>query len=299
VRIRYDAASAGSSGGGPRIEIRTQPGGDRWRTNASFRVRDEGLNARNAFAPERPQGALHQFSWSFNGPIVKNKTGLSFCIDRTDSVERQAIRAATPDGVFGALIHQPTDRCRFPGRLEHALTRQTSGCASSSGGRRHGDQPARRTRSSGTRVHPPEFSGECAPHFNATPCSDGARHALSVRGGGRSTPANRATATKVAGAFSGGGARIQGGRDTLEFEFEDELMFPVRNESGDNRGPRHRLALSGGEWRNAGGTFSFADLDDFNAVLPTTYAQSRRSRFAYSLYRFGAFVPESSASART
>ena len=35
VRIRYDAASASSSGGGPRIEIRTQPGGDRWRTNAS------------------------------------------------------------------------------------------------------------------------------------------------------------------------------------------------------------------------------------------------------------------------
>ena len=46
VRITYDGGAA--SGGAPRIEIRTEPGGDRWRNNASVSVRDESLNARNA-----------------------------------------------------------------------------------------------------------------------------------------------------------------------------------------------------------------------------------------------------------
>lgn len=297
VRIRYDAASAGSSGGGPRIEIRTQPGGDRWRTNASFRVRDEGLNARNAFAPERPQGALHQFSWSFNGPIVKNKTGLSFTIDRTDSVEQQAIRAATPNGVFGALIHQPTDRMAVSGRLEHALTpdqrlrvefRRSADTAANQG-LGELDLPERafiRENSDGEvrASHNATFRGQMVHDT---------RFQYRWRSG-ESTPASRATATKVAGAFSSGGAQVQGGRDTHEFEFEDELMFPVKKRhqvtTGVNIIGSH---FSGDEWRNAGGTFSFADLDDFNAVLPTTYAQRVGDpRFAYSLYRFGAFVQE-------
>ena len=35
VRIRYDVGAA-SSGGGPRVEIRTTPGGDRWRNDAGM-----------------------------------------------------------------------------------------------------------------------------------------------------------------------------------------------------------------------------------------------------------------------
>ena len=275
VRIRYDAASAGSSGGGPRIEIRTQPGGDRWRTNASFRVRDEGLNARNAFA-RRPARAAPVLG-SFNGPIVKNKTGLSFTIDRTDSVEQQAIRAATPNGVFGALIHQPTDRMSISARLEHALTPdqrlrvevRRSGDTAANQGLGELDLPERafiRQNSDGEvrASHNATFRGQIVHDT---------RFQYRWRSG-ESTPASRATATKVAGAFSSGGAQIQGGRDTHEFEFEDELMFPVKKRhqvtTGVNVIGSH---FSGDEWRNAGGTFSFADLDDFNAVLPTTYAQ--------------------------
>ena len=40
VRIRYDGGAA-SSGGGPRVEIRTMPGGDRWRNNAGMSAQDE------------------------------------------------------------------------------------------------------------------------------------------------------------------------------------------------------------------------------------------------------------------
>ena len=55
VVIRYDM-SATTSGGGPRVEIRTQPGGDRWRATMNARLRDDALDARNAFANERPAG---------------------------------------------------------------------------------------------------------------------------------------------------------------------------------------------------------------------------------------------------
>src|SRR5262245_37382021 len=83
VRIKYDTGAA-TTGGGPRIEIRTVPGGDRWRNNASMSVRDEALNARNAFARVRPSGQTRQYAWTLNGPIVRGKTGMSLSIDRSD-----------------------------------------------------------------------------------------------------------------------------------------------------------------------------------------------------------------------
>src|SRR5258706_3719701 len=120
VRIKYDAAAA-NGGGGPRIEIRTQPGGDRWRNNASLSVRDESLNARNAFSRVRPAGQTRQYSWNLNGPIVKNKTGISLSIDRSESLETQAIRAAAPGGIFASLVEQPSTRLGINARLEHAV----------------------------------------------------------------------------------------------------------------------------------------------------------------------------------
>ena len=74
IRIRYDVGAA-SSGGGPRVEIRTTRGGDRWRNNAGMTMRDAALNARNAFSGVRPTGQTRQYLWSLNGPLVKNRTG--------------------------------------------------------------------------------------------------------------------------------------------------------------------------------------------------------------------------------
>lgn len=109
VRIRYDDAS-GSGNGGPRIEVRTRPGSGRWRHSFNMNMRDDAMNARNAFSGERPSGQTRQYAWNADGPLVRNRTGISLSIDRADTHEQQAIRAARPDGIFSSLISRPSTR---------------------------------------------------------------------------------------------------------------------------------------------------------------------------------------------
>ena len=100
VRIRWDAASANGRGDGPRVEIRTQPGSGGWRNRADFGLRDERFNARNAYSGQRASGQTRQYGWTLSGPIVRNRTGVSLSIDRSETFEQQAVRAARVDGTF-------------------------------------------------------------------------------------------------------------------------------------------------------------------------------------------------------
>ena len=55
IRFRFDPYSAENHEAGfPRVDIRTRPGNGNWRNNATATFRDESLNARNAFATEKP-----------------------------------------------------------------------------------------------------------------------------------------------------------------------------------------------------------------------------------------------------
>jgi hypothetical protein len=297
VRIRYDAASADSRGGGPRIEIRTRPGGDRWRSNAGFTLRDESLNARNAFSRERPSGQTRQYSWSVDGPLVRNQTGLSFSVDRSESLEQQAVRAAAPSGLFASLIDQPSTRLGISGRVEHALS------------------PAQRLRVE-VRRNANESLNQGIGEFDL-PERAYARDAVDgqVRIGhemtlqrrfvnelrvqlawrtAESNAASDATAIRVLDAFASGGAQIQGGRRTRSVEIEDELELTLARVHQVSTGfTINGSTESGDEWRNAGGTFTFASLETFAAGQPTTFTQRVGDpRFDYSLFRYGWFVQD-------
>jgi Carboxypeptidase regulatory-like domain len=122
VRIRYDVGAA-SSGGGPRVEITTNPGGDRWRNNPALTVRDESLNARNSFSNLRPTGEALQYSWNLSGPIVRGRTGLSVSVDASRSMDNQTIRAAAAGGgIHSELIEQPSKAIGIWTRLDHQIT---------------------------------------------------------------------------------------------------------------------------------------------------------------------------------
>ncbi len=121
VRIRYDDAQ-GSGNGGPRVEVRTRPGSGGWRNTFNMNMRDDALNARNAFSGERPSGQTRQYAWTVDGPLVRNRTGMSLTIERADTLEQQAIRAARPEGLFTMLIAQPNTQTGFDLEIEHALT---------------------------------------------------------------------------------------------------------------------------------------------------------------------------------
>jgi hypothetical protein len=296
VRIRWDAG-ADSAGGGPRVEVRTRPGGDRWRTNGNVSLRDEQLNARNAFSGERPFGQTRQWGWTVSGPLLRNRTGFSFSIDGSESLEQQAVRAAAPGGIFSTLVSQPSDRLGFSSRIDHALnaghTIRADVRHASNKARNQGigefDLPERtytRDRSNGELRLTQQITlqrrllNELRFRFRWDSTE--------------SSSASDATTIRVLDAFVSGGAQIYGGRRSRELEIEDELEFTVRDqhqiEAGFTvTGNRYR----GDERRNENGTFTFASLDTFEAGRPTTFAQRVGDpTYAYSMYRFGWHVQD-------
>lgn len=297
VVIRYDT-SASTSGGGPRVEIRTQPGGDRWRATMSGRLRDDALDARNAFASERPSGETQQYTWTLNGPLVKNRTGLSLTIDRATTTDQTTIHAALPgNGLFTALLPRPSERTAISARVEHALTPaqrlrvevRDANDEASNQGLGEFDLPER----SFTRSN---HNGLLRVGHSAT-LKGSLMHDLRFETGWQNsvaTPGAITTAVRVPGTLAYGGAQIQGGRVGTTIDAENELRFTYRQvhqfSAGLNVTGGH---YSGDEWRNAGGTFTFASLADLEAGRPLTYTQRLGNpEFSYALYRFGGFVQD-------
>jgi hypothetical protein len=231
VVIRYDV-SASTSGGGPRVEVRTRPGGDRWRANMSGRVRDEALNARNAFADQRPSGQTQQYNWTVNGPLVRNRTGVSLSLERATTTDQQAVRAGLPDGsLFSALLPRPSERLGINARLEHAISptqrlrvdvRQSNEDASNQGIGEF-DLPERafaRTRRNGTlrAGHSATLRGQITNDLRIVTAWQSSEAA----------PSSTAAAIVVPGSLSFGGAQTQGGRVSRTLEVENEVRLTVR-----------------------------------------------------------------------
>ena len=296
IRIHYDVGAA-SSGGGPRVEIRTTPGGNRWRNNAGLSVRDESLNARNSFSGQRPVGQTREYSWGLNGPLVRNRTGLSVDVDGSQSMENQTIRAAAPGGVFSRLIDQPSTGIGVWTRLDHQIT------------------PSHSIRID-VQHHVNEAQNQGISQFDLPERAFTSRdengefqfahHATLRRGyvndlrlglawdSSEITPLSNAIAIQVLDAFTSGGAQQQGGRRSKTIRLDNELEFAVRQ--------RHRLTagvsldgshFSGDEYNNATGTFTFASLAAFEAARPATFSQRLGDpSFRYALYQFGSYVQD-------
>jgi hypothetical protein len=297
VRIRWDAASASGRGDGPRVEIRTQPGSDGWRNRVDLGVRDERFNARNAYSGQRPTGQTRQYGWNVSGPLVPNRTGISVSLDRSESFEQQAVRAARPGGVFSALVPQPARRTEMTVEVEHALTaaQQLRGEIRLSGNDQNNlgvsefDLPERayaredtqgRLRLGHRGTYRQRYVNDLRLQFGWQ-----SRESMS---------ASDATTIRVLDAFTMGGAQIQGGTRSRELEIEDELEFTLARvhqiEMGLTiNGTSHR----GDERRNAAGMFTFASLEAFEAGRPTTFTQRIGDpTIAYSMARVGWHVQD-------
>jgi hypothetical protein len=297
VRVRYDDAS-GSGNGGPRIEVRTRPGSGGWRNTFNMNMRDDALNARNAFSGERPSGQTRQYAWTLNGPLVRNRTGMALSIDRAESQEQQAIRAARPDGIFSALVSQPDTRTGVEFEIEHALTnaqelrfdfnyRHSNGLNQ---GLSEFDLPERGY----TRV---DSDGEIR-----------LRHRTTIRRqwvndlrvqyewqDSRAEGASDAQTIRVLDAFTMGGAQISGGRRSRDFQLENEFEFTVKRAHQMAFGAEiNGRSYSVDEVRNANGTFTFASLEAYRDRIPTTYTQRAiNPSGSYSLYQFSWYLQDS------
>ena len=297
VRIRYDDAS-GSGSGGPRIEVRTRPGSGRWRNSFNMNMRDDSMNARNAFSGERPSGQTRQYAWNTDGPLVRNRTGISLSIGRAETHEQQAIRAARPDGIFSSLISQPSTRTGVSVELEHALTNAQELRA---------DLNFRRGHSLNQGVSEFDLPERAFSRIQ----SDGEirlSHRTTIRrqyvnnlrlqfewSNTESESASDARTIRVLDAFTTGGAQISGGRRSRDFQIENELEFTVRKSHQVEFGATvSGNSYSVDEVRNTNGTYTFASLEMYEAGIPTIYTQRTiNPNGGYSLYRFGWYLQDS------
>jgi hypothetical protein len=297
IRIRYDDAS-GNGNGGPRIEVRTRPGSGRWRNNFNMNVRDDGMNARNAFSGERPAGQTRQYAWHMDGPLVRDRTGVSVSLDRADAQEQQAIRAARADGIFSALIAQPSTRTGLEVELQHALTAAQE---------LRGEIDYRRSNSLNQGVSEFDLPERAYSRIQ----SDGEirlAHRTTIRRqwvnqlrfryewqNVESESDSDSRTIRVLDAFTMGGAQISGGRRSRDLRIENELQFTVRRahqmEFGMNV-TRNSYAVD--EVRNTNGTFTFASLEMYKQGIPTTYTQRTiNPNGGYAIAQFGWYLQDS------
>jgi hypothetical protein len=278
------------------IDIRTRPGGDTFRGSLDLAVRDESLNARNAFAPYKGPEQQRRFSVSMEGPIVKDRTSFALATDGFDAFDSKTIIAALVGGAFNDVVQRPIERLNVNVRLEHALTRshalraelQRGSMENQNLGVGDFDLPDRAyTREVETRLFRLSESGPIGRRmFNEL------RFQVSWQDTAL-TPLTEAPGVQVLNAFASGGAQLAGERRTRTIEVADNLDI-----NGGRHAMRAGFLLEGGryrsnETRNANGVFTFSSLEAFAAGRPTTYTQRTGNPLVeFSQYQFGWYVQD-------
>jgi outer membrane receptor for ferrienterochelin and colicin len=81
-----------------RIEIITKPGLGEWRGGGGFGYRNSALDARNAFALEKPDFSMRRFNFNIGGPIIRKKMSFFLYGDRNRTSGFNTTNAHTLEG---------------------------------------------------------------------------------------------------------------------------------------------------------------------------------------------------------
>jgi Carboxypeptidase regulatory-like domain len=87
-----------------RIEIITKPGLGDWRGGGGFGYRNSALDARNAFALEKPDFSMQRYNLNIGGPIIKKKLSFFMYGDRNQFIGDNTANAFTLDGLFSENV---------------------------------------------------------------------------------------------------------------------------------------------------------------------------------------------------
>jgi Carboxypeptidase regulatory-like domain len=279
-----------------RIDVITRPGMGNWRGGFNFGFRDESLNARNAFAPERGPEQLKRFMFNFQGPLAKGKTSLTINADGNLSYDSRTILATTPIGVVNDQIQRPVDAMNVTARIEHVLgggnTLRAEFSRRDNSQRNLGvgdfDLPERAyatdsvvdtLRARNTRVFGKKLFSELRVEFSRSEAMQSSTsHTPTVR---------------VLDHFTSGGAGLAGTREGRLFTLAQNFDLNVRKHA-----LRFGVEVNGGWWdsnqqSNANGTFTFSSMEDYLANRPQTYVRRVGDpSVTYSQYDAGWYVQD-------
>jgi carboxypeptidase family protein len=128
VRINQNPYSAEfARPGRGRIEVITKAGESEYHGEVEFIFRDYRLDARNAFALERPPEQRRIFSGTLTGPIGNGKkTSFFFSANREEEDLQSVVFARTPAGVVSANVANPNRDTELSFRIDHQASKRTT-----------------------------------------------------------------------------------------------------------------------------------------------------------------------------
>ena len=278
------------------VDITTKPGVNSWHGSFNFGFRDESLNGRQVFAPFRGPEQQRRFGLSMDGPIWKNHTSLFLNVDGSLFFDAKPIFATLPDGIYSDLAYRPSRRLNLDARLEHALTKthtsrfqfQRNANLQNNLGVGDYDLPDR-----GYSQNQTEYIARLGDSgvFGKKFFNEARLQARWVETEARSVSLGRTVL--VPGAFNDGSAQRSGGRKQLEFEVADNVDYALAKHGLRFGGQVEAGGYRSNDRTNPFGTFQFADLDAYEAGLPTQYTQRIGDpTVRYHQYQFGWYMQD-------
>lgn len=116
-----------SKPGSGRIEIKTKPGSSRYHGSFKFGLRDYRLDARNAFALDRPEEQRRLLAGDFSGPVGNSKKTTFFVSLWQQANDRQSVvNALAPSGPFRDNVPSPVRTTAVSTKLKRQISQKNS-----------------------------------------------------------------------------------------------------------------------------------------------------------------------------
>lgn len=113
--------------GRARIEVFTRAGSSQYHGEINFLFRDRRLDARNAFALERPPEQRRYYDGNLGGPFGNGKTtSFFFSINREEDDLQSVVFARIPGGLVSENVATPHRDTEVSFRINHQLDKKTT-----------------------------------------------------------------------------------------------------------------------------------------------------------------------------
>ena len=281
VRINNNALTSESlnfNSGGGDTDVIQRGGIGAWHGNAQFMLKDDALNARNAFASNKPSYQERQLDLDVSGPAIPGRLTTTVSFRQNESENVDTVHATLPDGVFALGITKPNTWRQLSSRstLQEASSHSLGVYIG------YSTEAARNQGVGGFTL--PERASTSDWHawnteitqFSSLSSRTIVEGRLQVNAQGRTrTPTSGAGRINVLDAFSAGGAQDAEDERQRNYNFSARLTRlgeKLTLKTGVEGARRRRLLET---TNNFGGTYTFSSLADYLAGVPLTYRVTR------------------------
>jgi hypothetical protein len=280
VRINNNSFTAEDPGyGGSGTEVIQRGGLGAWHGNGQFLLKDDALNARNAFAENKPPYQERRLSMDVSGPSIRGRLTSSVNFFQLEAENVGTVRATLPDGrIFALGITRPTTFREF--QSSHTLQ-----LAASHSLRGFGRVASETNRDQGIgNFTLPERAHDSTFHqinvglrpFSALSSDVLIEGRVQWNANRNETiPQTDAVRINVLDAFNSGGAQNQSSGSDRNLEFGNLYTRQgdvVTLKTGVEGNYRLRRTIN---TNNFGGTFTFSNLESYLGGTPLTYRITR------------------------